>query len=146
MPVSPSEKTCDAIDCVYDESATNTKVLSTVMYKGVTMNVKEIKPYLVYNNKYIKSLAIDYDGELPNYAFTNCSNMQSVSLGQKVSAIGSYAFQDCSALETVEIPDIVTVLNDFTFSGCISLKEIKIKPKMTDIKNSVFPRFRSTLV
>ena len=58
VPVSPSEKTCDAIDCVYDESATNTKVLSTVMYKGVTMNVKEIKPYLVYNNKNIKSLGI----------------------------------------------------------------------------------------
>ena len=44
VPVSPSEKTCDAIDCVYDESAANTKLSSTISYKGVTMNVKNIQP------------------------------------------------------------------------------------------------------
>ena len=47
VPVSPSEKTCDAIDCVYDESAANTKISSTVAFKGVSMNVKNIQPYLV---------------------------------------------------------------------------------------------------
>ena len=118
VPVSPSERTCDAIDCVYDESAANTMIASTVAYKGVSMNVKNLQPYLAYNNRYIKTLTANNDGELPNYAFTNCSNMQSVILGQKVSAIGSYAFQGCSSLEAFAIPDIVTVLNDYTFEGC----------------------------
>lgn len=138
VPVSPSERTCDAIDCVYDESAANTKISSTVSYKGVTMNVKNIQPYLVYNNMYIKTLTANNDGELPNYAFTNCSNMQSVTLGQKVSAIGSYAFQGCSSLEAVAIPDIVTVLNDYTFEGCSSLQEVKIGSQMQTINQYAF--------
>ena len=138
VPVSPSEKTCDAIDCVYDESAANTKIASTVAYKGVMMNVKNIQPYLAYNNKFIKSLAVDYDGELPNYAYTNCSNMQSATLGQKVSAIGSYAFQGCSSLEAVAIPDIVTVLNEYAFEGCSSLLEVKIGSQMQTINQYAF--------
>lgn len=138
VPVSPSERTCDAIDCVYDESATNTKVASTVEYKGVTLNVKNIRPYLAYNNKFIKTLTVDNDGELADHVFSYCSNMKSATLGQKVSAIGSHAFQGCSLIETIDIPDIVPVLNVYTFADCVSLKEIKIKPLMTDIKNSVF--------
>lgn len=138
VPVSPSERTCDAIDCVYDESAANTKIASTVEYKGVAMNVKNLKPYLAYSNKYIKTLTVDLDGELPNYALANCSNMQSAALGQKVKAIGSYAFQGCSSIEAIDIPDIMTVLNERTFSGCTSLKEIKIKPQLTNIYNYVF--------
>ena len=138
VPVSPSEKTCDAIDCVYDESAANTKIASTVAFKGVSMNVKNIQPYLAYNNKFIKTLAIDYDGELPSYAFTNCLNMQSVTLGQKVSAIGSCTFLGCSSLEAIEIPDIVTVLNDYTFDGCSSLKEVKLGSQLKTINQYAF--------
>jgi hypothetical protein len=138
VPVSPSERTCDAIDCVYDESAVNTKLSSTVSYKGVTMNVKNFQPYLANNNKYIQTLTVDIEGELPNYAFTNCSNIQNATLGQKVKAIGSYAFQGCSSIETIEIPDNVTVLNERTFSGCTSLKEIKIKSQLTNIYNYAF--------
>ena len=55
VPVSPSERTCDAIDCVYNESAKETKISSTVSYKGITMNVKNIKPYVAYSNPYIES-------------------------------------------------------------------------------------------
>lgn len=138
VPVSPSEKTCDAIDCVYDESAANTKIASTVSYKGITMNVKSIQPYLAYNNKFIKTLTADIDGVLPNYAFTNCSDMSSVSLGQKVSGIGSYAFQGCSALEAVEIPDIATVLYDYAFHGCSSLKEVKLGSQLMTINHYAF--------
>ena len=138
VPVSPSERTCDAIDCVYDESAENLVISSTVAYKGVTMNVKNLNKYLAYNNKHIKTLVIDIDGEVSDYAFANCSNIKSVTLGQKVSAIGSWAFQGCSSFETINIPDIVTALNEGTFSGCTSLKEINIKPQMTSINDYAF--------
>ena len=138
VPVSPSERTCDAIDCLYDENATNVVISSTVTFKGVTMNVKKLNQYLAYNNNYIKTLAVDIDGEVLDYAFAKCSNIQSITLGQKVSAIGSWAFQGCSSFESINIPDIVTVLNEGTFSGCTSLKDIKIKPQMTNINDFVF--------
>lgn len=138
VPVKPSEKTCDAIDCLYNEGASDTKIASTVVYKGVAMNVKKIQPYLAYNNKFIKTLSVDNDGDLADYAFTNCSNMKTVSLGQNVSSIGKNAFSRCSSIETIDIPDNVTVLNEFTFESCTSLKSITIKEKMTDIKNYAF--------
>lgn len=138
VPIKPSEKTCDAIDCLYNESASDTKIASTVVYKGVAMNVKKIQPYLAYNNKFIKTLSVDNDGDLADYAFTNCSNMKTVSLGQNVSSIGKNAFSRCSSIETIDIPDNVTVLNEFTFESCTSLKSITIKEKMTDIKNYAF--------
>ena len=87
VPVSPSERTCDAIDCVYNESSENTKIASTVSYKGVSLNVKDIKPYLAYNNKYVKTLTIDNDGELADYAFTNCSNLETATHGEKINRI-----------------------------------------------------------
>ena len=143
VPVSPSERTCDAIDCVYDESAVNTKIASTVAYKGITMNVKTIQPYLAYNNKYINSLTVDYEGELPIYAFTNCSNMQSVTLGQKLSAIGTNAFQGCSSLEAVTIPDNVKTLGDYCFSDCTSLPSVIIPSAVKTINNYVFNKCTS---
>lgn len=126
VPVSPSERTCDAIDCVYDESATNTRIASTVVYKGVTMTVKNIKPFFAYNNNYIKTLSVENDGELAYNSFANCNNLKSVTLGKKVSAIGNGAFSGCSSLDMIDIPDMVTELRERTFSGCTSLKEIKI--------------------
>ena len=64
--------------------------------------------------------------------------MQSVTLGQKVSAIGSYAFQGCSSLEAIEIPDIVSVLNDYAFQGCSSLQEVKLGSQLKTINQYAF--------
>ena len=102
------------------------------------MNVKNIQPYLAYNNKYIKTLSVDYDGELPNYAFSKCSNMQSITLGQKLTAIGNYALEGCSSLEAVTIPENVKTLGDCCFSGCSSLPSVIIPSAVTAINNYVF--------
>lgn len=138
VPVSPSERTCDAVDCVYNTTSTNTKIKSTVTYNGVTMYVKNINPYLAHSNKYIEDLTIECDGEIAEYAFTDCSKIKTVKLGQNVSAIGKGAFGGCSSLEAIDIPEIVTTLSESVLSGCSSLKKITIKPQMTDIKNSAF--------
>lgn len=138
VPVSSSERTCDAIDCVYDESATYTKIASTVSYKGITLSVKTIQPYLSYNNKFVKSLTVDVEGELPNYAFTGCSNMQNATLGQKVSGIGCYAFQGCSSLEEVSLGTQLNTINQNAFDGCSALPSITIPNAVTNIYNNVF--------
>ena len=42
VPVSPSERTCDAMDCVYNESAENIKIGNTVTYKNINMTVQSV--------------------------------------------------------------------------------------------------------
>ena len=138
VPVSLSDKTCDAIDCVYNESAKDTKIASTVTYKGVSLSVKSIQPYIGYGNKFIESLTIDNDGELGEYAFTDCSNMKSIIIGSKVSSIGSYAFQGCSSLESVTIPNLVEVIRNYTFDGCSALKELVIGKNVKIINQYAF--------
>ena len=143
VPVSPSERTCDAIHCDNNESAEDTKISATVVYKSVTMTVKNIKPYLAYNNKYIKTLTIDNDGELAEYAFKNCSNIINATLGTKVSTIGESAFEGCSSLEEIILPDVVSFIGQYSFSRCSSLKGLKIGSQVKTISRFAFQDCKS---
>ena len=98
VPVSPSERTCDAIDCVYNKSAENTKIDNTVTYKNVTMTVKNVGNYICSGNTYIKTLEYNFDGPI---AFSGCSGLTSVTIGNSVTRIGSYAFEGCSGLKSI---------------------------------------------
>ena len=158
VPVSPSERTCDAIDCVYNESASDTKIASTVVYKGVSMNVKKIQPYLAYNNKYLKTLSIDTEGELADYAFTNCSNLETVVYGDKINGLGLRVFSGCSSLKTLNTsenpsqtnviyisPNIANIRN-YAFDGCTGIKNISIMDSENDLNlgsNGSDPLFKS---
>lgn len=146
VPVSPSERTCDAIDCVYNESVANTKIGPTVVYKGVTMNVKDIKPYLAYNNKYIKTLTIDNNGELADYTFTDCSNLQTVIYGERVNRIGKGAFSGCKNLTSLTTSEKTTISNvlcisknvnmidDYAFKGCEAIKNVLFMDSDAELK------------
>lgn len=138
VPVNPSERTCDAIACVYDESAAQTKISSTVKFKTIEMTVQKIQPYVAYDNDFIESLTIDYDGEIPNRAFYGCTNLKDLSLGDKVTAIGSSAFADCKSIENLVIPNAVTSIGETAFSGCTGLTSVKIGNGTTSIGQSAF--------
>jgi hypothetical protein len=161
VPVSPSDRTCDAIDCIYDESAENINIGETVANKGVTLTVKKVNPYTCYGNKHIKSLKLGLDGDIGDAAFYGCSNLENAELGQKVSSIGQLAFFNCSKLKSIIIPDAVTSLgsyafgscsamtsakicngieaiNEYSFSGCSSLTEMNIGSKVKTINQYAF--------
>ena len=138
VPVNLSERTCDAIDCVYDESSANTKIASTVTYKGIQMTVMNIKPYLAYNNKYINTLSLDIAGGLPDNAFTGCSNLKTVTYSDKINGIGNYSFSDCSSLisltstEDVSYSNVlyisknINTIGDYAFNGCKEINNVII--------------------
>ena len=138
VPVSPTDRTCDAIDCVYNSTANNTVIASTVNYKGISMSVKNIQSYLAFNNIFIKSLKVDIDGKLPEYAFKGCSNMKTVILGEKVTEIGNDAFSGCSSLQSIDIPDAVKTLGSYAFKDCSTLEYAKIGKSIDTINDNVF--------
>ena len=138
VPVSPSERTCDAIDCVYDNSAADTKISSTVSYKGVSMGVQKVQPYICYGNTFIENLTCDNDGAIGNNAFDGCKNMKTLKLGNKITSIGNYAFQDCTSLQSLVIPNSVTGLGSYSFSGCSSLINVTIDNQVNNIGSSSF--------
>ncbi|WP_206173260.1 leucine-rich repeat protein [Treponema ruminis] len=63
-------------------------------------------------------------GKLFNGAFSKCSGLTSVELGNGVTSIGENTFYYCSGLTSVEISDSVTSIGKYAFSGCSGLKTV----------------------
>ena len=138
VPVSPSERTCEAIDCTYDESVEKINIGETVSYKGVEMTVKGVQHYTCYNNTYVTNADLSFEGYLGDHAFQNCTTMTTVMLGHKIPSIGSYAFEGCKALTGIVIPNEVTSLGGYAFQNCSSMASVKMGTGLTKINPHTF--------
>ena len=157
VPVSPSNRTCDAIDCTYDTNAVNVNIGNKVTYKGVEMSVTSIQPYACYDNANINELKINFNGNIHEYAFNKCSAIKNVEI--KVVEIGSYTFSNCSAIEhlTVHAEDIgnscfsqsatkesaifeisAKTIGDNSFKGCTKVESITLSDDLTSIGKNAF--------
>ena len=125
VPVNPSERTCDAIDCEYDSTAANISIEETVNYKGVELAVKDIRPCTCYGNKYVKSVKVDYGGAIGNSAFYACYSVASVDIA--ATKIGSMAFYDCGAMTIAKIN--ADTIGSSAFYGNSAVTEAKITAK-----------------
>ncbi len=122
VPVSPSERTCDAIDCLYNESAENVNVNTTVSYKGMDMTVKYINPFTFYNNKYIKDVNLNYTGDVGEFAFYDCDAILNVIVANN-GKIGEQAFANCNRINTV-IASNNGNIDIQAFANCNSIKTV----------------------
>ena len=138
VPVSPSDRTCDAIDCTYDASIENINIGETVTNKGVTLTVMKVNPYTCYGNKYVKDIKLSWGGNIGDYAFCGCDNMETVELGQNITSIGDYSFSDCPKLKSIVIPDAVTSVGSYAFQNCSALTSAKIGNGVVTIKEYAF--------
>lgn len=138
VPVSPSERTCDAIDCLYSEAAENINIGETVTNQGITMTVKQVHPYACYQNSYIKEASIGLNGNIGSYAFQGCTSLQITTLGEKITGIGSSAFDGCSALRAIVIPNAVQTLGSYAFQGCSSMNSVQMGSGVTSIEQYTF--------
>ena len=70
---------------------------------------------------------------IANYAFSGCSNLQSVNIPNSVTSIGNSAFEGCSNLMSINIPNSVTDIGYYAFSGCSNLQSVTIPNSVTSI-------------
>ena len=138
VPVSPSERTCDAIDCAYNESAENINIGEFVTNRGISLTVKQIGSYLCQGNPFIKNVRLSFQGDIATYAFSGCNNLQTVELGQGITSIGDFAFSICSKLESMTIPDSVSSIGTSAFFGCSSMTSVLIGSGVKKIPASTF--------
>ncbi len=129
VPVNPSERTCDVIDCVYGKEAQAIHIGETVSFKGVEMKVKEIMPYTFYCNNAIKEVSMSNHGSIGEQAFRNCSALTNVELGSRVTTIENYAFCNCSSLPEINLPQSVIKIGDYVFAGCKKLSDVVIEDR-----------------
>lgn len=135
--------------------------------KGI-MYSKDGKTLLHYPpGKKEKTVSVANEVEaVGGYAFSNCEDIEKITLPQTIKTIGSHAFQGCDKLIEVNIPQGVEVIEDYAFyecrsmakldlpqallkigdhafDYCISIKEAKIPDSVTQIGEGAFMRCES---
>ena len=110
VPVSLSERTCDAIDCIYTGDVYEVNIDKKVNYKGFDMAVREINPYTGYKCRNITKANIDITGSIGDNAFSGCSSLKSARIHKDVKELRNKVFEGCSALSTFIIEDRNTSL------------------------------------
>lgn len=65
-------------------------------------------------------------GEIGNSAFSNCTNLTTVELGDGVTSIGKSAFLKCTQLPSITIGSGVTSIESGAFNGCTALTNANI--------------------
>ena len=83
-----------------------------------------LRKIVLNNSKYFihGQLLLRSDGHI-----LSCwSKATNINISNSVISIGNYAFWECSSLQTITIPNSVTSIGDWAFSWCSSLKEIRI--------------------
>ena len=138
VPVSPSERTCDAIDCAYDTTSV-VRIGRTVNYQGVEMTVENIRPYVCYDNDRMKALHFDgYVGDVGDYAFYDCDNLAGIIIPNTVDILGASCFEGCTALAQAILGDSITGILGSCFRDCSALPKITIPAAVKRIGNNVF--------
>ena len=62
---------------------------------------------------------------IPEYAFYDCTNLESVTLSEGLKSIGEYAFQGCTNLRSANVPASVTNIGSTSFQGCTGLTDVE---------------------
>jgi len=77
-----------------------------------------------------KNSIIPTDGSVTSigdYAFTSCTGLTSITIGNSVTSIGDYAFTSCTGITSITIPNSVTSIGGSAFSGCTGLTSITVE-------------------
>lgn len=107
----------------------NIKTWLLVKAGGLTKPVDGIKgiDYLYVNGELLTDVVIENDLELDiqPYAFYNLKHIRNVYL-KSASTIGDYAFSNCTSLQEITIPCLPYTIGSYVFQGCSNLKNIKM--------------------
>lgn len=147
VPVSPSDRTCDVVDCNYQLSNGDVVISDKVTNRGVELTVLNVNDYSFYGNNTISSLTLGNIDSTTNeespsgssetngstelsvgkYAFYGCPALGNVSIGAGIKGIPEYGFTNCTSLNNLTIPSEVRTIGNYAFSGCSSLANLSFE-------------------
>ncbi len=90
-------------------------------------------------NKTITSITIHNSVKcIDEYAFSDCTSLKDVKIGDRAVSVERYAFSGCSSLENLRIGDGMKSIEEYAFYNCANLKEIVLGKRINYIGNNAF--------
>ena len=116
-------------------------ILYTSSYKVTPYSADAFGASIVSNTYENGQGTIVFDApitSIPNGAFYDYIDLQSIVIPDSVTSIGECAFRGCTALQTITIPDSVTSIGYCAFYDCYALQSITIPDSVTSIGEEAF--------
>ena len=122
------------VDGIYYDKTSDKEVAVT---QGTYSGAIEIPTSVTYSGIVYSVTSISGD------AFSCCTELTSVIIGDAITSIGIHAFGHCVGLTSITIPNSVTTIEDYVFYSCIGLTAITIPDGVTEIGEGAFGRCAS---
>ena len=103
----------------------NCRVLTTLIISDNATLDASFTVRNAYANGTLETVKIG-KGEIGNSAFSNCTNLTTVELGEGVTSIGTSAFLKCTKLPSITIGNGVISIGASAFNGCTALTNANI--------------------
>lgn len=117
----------------------NLSIPSSVTHSGTSYTVTAIGDYAFTNCTDLTSVTIPNTiTTIGQYAFSSCSGITTATIGNAVTSIGNGAFSGCSNLSSLTIGSSVTTIGQYAFFGCSSLTSVTIPQSVTSIGIGAF--------
>lgn len=71
-------------------------------------------------------------------AFEGCDSITEIRVPSSVELIANYAFKDCSALETLDISEGLLAIYGSVFDGCTALKKVALPDSLAVVSEYIF--------
>jgi hypothetical protein len=104
-----------------------------------TNSVSSIEQYAFSGCSDLESVAFGNDlSSIGNYAFYECTNLTSITFGGGLSTIGESAFRFCSHLSSIILPNSVMTIARYAFADCSALASVAIGNSVTSLGEYAF--------
>jgi len=123
----------------YNEYTGSVTIPETVTYNGKTYSVTSIGYQAFSGCSGLTSITIGNSvTSIDDYTFSGCKGLTSVTIPNSVKYLGPGAFYDCRGLTSIEIGNSVTGIGERTFQWCEGLTSIEIPNSVTYIGDWAF--------
>jgi hypothetical protein len=130
------------------ETREYTALFSNYLHKiNMPTNLESIKGHVYAKTSLSGELILPESiVELDNGCFADCSEITSISFGNKLETIGTDVFSGCTSLSEIRFLDSIKKIGKFAFNGCTGLSEIRFPDSITEIQENAFSKCTSLSV
>ena len=105
----------------------------------ISENVEKLPASLCYKMSDLQSITIpEKVNMIGDYTFNGCTSLTSITIPENVYSIGASAFNGCSSLTSITLPENLYSMGERAFNGCSSLTSITIPENVSSIGGYAF--------